>query len=135
MDYHFLRSPINRERRPWTRMWDRLVRTQARRIRRESIAGIAGCSPIRGISRTKCGRFTARDNATPVPFGIDTRDMQTEAPPLQTPGYFFAVSRLTIVKNLQTAIAGVRQVPGARLVIPGGGDERPRLEKLAQGHR
>ncbi|MHB2016080.1 MAG: glycosyltransferase family 4 protein [Candidatus Xenobia bacterium] len=133
MDYHFLRSPINRERRPWTRVWDRMMRTRARRIDRECIARYGRLLTDSRYIADKVREIYGRDDATPVPFGIDTKDMQTEAPPLQPPGYFFAVSRLTIVKNLQTAIAAVRQVPGARLVIAGEGDERPRLEKLAEG--
>ncbi|HEY3999958.1 MAG TPA: glycosyltransferase family 4 protein, partial [Candidatus Xenobia bacterium] len=46
---------------------------------------------------------------------------------------FLTVTRLTIVKNVQTAIEAVRGLPGARLVVAGAGDERARLEAQAKG--
>lgn len=133
MDWHFLRSPINRERKPWTRAWDRLMKTKARQTDQKAIARYPRLLTDSRYIAGKVRDIYGRDDATAVPFGIDTKDIATDAPALQPPGYFLIVTRLTIVKNVQTAIDAIRRVPGARLVVAGEGDERPRLEKRAQG--
>lgn len=46
------------------------------------------------------------------------------------PGYFLCVARLLGYKNVDVVIEGVRQVPGARLVVVGDGPERQHLSAL-----
>lgn len=70
-----------------------------------------------------------------IPYGVDHRmHRQTGVPKSTEPlvGYFGRLKRYKSVDHLIAALPGVRrQVPSLRLLIVGEGDDRPRLEAMA----
>ncbi|HEY4000354.1 MAG TPA: glycosyltransferase family 4 protein, partial [Candidatus Xenobia bacterium] len=78
MDAHFLRSPINRERRPWTIWWDAMMRHSARREDQAAVRGYRRIVTDSDYIAGKVREIYGRGDATKLPFGLEEGPLQSD---------------------------------------------------------
>lgn len=128
----FLRSRFNT--RPWyTRTWDGWMNARWRAL---DIAATRRMRRILTNSRYTAARIEEIYGFSALPCYFSPEPPHPVPPPLPTEGFrMLFVGRLTPMKNLETAVEAVARLPaeiGARLHVVGEGDQRARLEALAQ---